>query len=160
MAFSVTSRQQPQKCSLDFDKDDWAICHSEFRVFKCENFEVFTAILRASAPQVGCNKSNTSLSVSSGVPNTRKKWKPRGVAPRFLLFSSIWSPLMKQDKRVFDFASQPSMILTGCLKGSLQNWILPCARGVQNLFIQLQTLFVSKDKWAKAKPSVCLNIIF
>ena len=47
------------------------------------------------------NSSNTSLSVSLGVQNMRKWWKLRGKASMFLLFSSVWSPLMKHNKLVW-----------------------------------------------------------
>ena len=50
--------------------------------------------------------ANVGLSDSSGVQISRKKSKPRSVASSFLLFSSVWSPLMKHDKRVFKLASQ------------------------------------------------------
>ena len=38
----------------------------------------------------------------------------QGRSPRFLLFSSVWSPLMKHEKRVFDLASQTSIPIAIC----------------------------------------------
>ena len=35
--------------------------------------------------------------------------KSTGVAPRFLLFSSVWIPLMKHDNRMFEPAFQTSI---------------------------------------------------
>ena len=66
MAFSVTSRQPPQKCSLDFDKNDWAGCHPSFGflMWKCWGFlQLFYA------PTVGLkNPSWVSLAtISLGV---------------------------------------------------------------------------------------------
>ena len=39
-----------------------------------------------------CYMSTTSLSVSSGDPNTRKRYETRARSASVLLFSSVWSP--------------------------------------------------------------------
>ena len=53
-----------------------------------------------------CNISKTSASVSSGVPNTEKVMKARGRRPSAFIVSRCLEPLMKQEARVFDMASQ------------------------------------------------------
>ena len=39
-----------------------------------------------------CYMQTTSLSVSSGDPNTRKRYETRARSASVLLFSSVWSP--------------------------------------------------------------------
>ena len=53
-----------------------------------------------------CNISKTSVSVSSGVPNTEKVMKARGLRPSAFIVSRCLEPLMKHEARVFDMASQ------------------------------------------------------
>lgn len=48
------------------------------------------------------DSSNTRLSVSAVVPYTRTKCKLRGVALRFLSYSSVWSFILKHSKRLFE----------------------------------------------------------
>ena len=52
-----------------------------------------------------CNISNTSASVSSGVPNTEKQMKARGRRPSAFIVSRCLEPLMKHEARVFGIAS-------------------------------------------------------
>ena len=52
------------------------------------------------------NISKTSVSVSSGVPNTEKVMKARSRRPSAFIVSRCLDPLMKHDARVFDMASQ------------------------------------------------------
>ena len=53
-----------------------------------------------------CNRSKTSASFSSGVPNTEKEMKARGRRPSAFIVSRCLEPLMKNEARVFDMASQ------------------------------------------------------
>ena len=45
--------------------------------------------------------------------------KTDGEAPGVLLFLSVWSPLMKHDKRVFELASQTSICNIRCMFATL-----------------------------------------
>ena len=56
-----------------------------------------------------CNISKTSASVSSGVPNTEKQMKARGRRPSAFIVWRCLEPLMKQEARVFEMASQTSV---------------------------------------------------
>ena len=56
-----------------------------------------------------CNMSKTSASFSSGVPNTEKEMKARGRRPSAFFVSRCLEPLMKNEARVFDMASQTSV---------------------------------------------------
>ena len=66
MAFSVTTRQPPQKCSLDFDKNDWAGCHPSFGFLM---WKIWGFLQLFYAPRVGLkNPSWVSLAtISLGV---------------------------------------------------------------------------------------------
>ena len=55
------------------------------------------------------NRSKTSASFSSGVPNTEKEMKARGRRPSAFIVSRCLEPLMKNEARVFDMASQTSV---------------------------------------------------
>ena len=51
------------------------------------------------------NISKTSVSVSSGVPNTEKQMKARGHRPSAFIVSRCLEPLMKHEARVFGIIS-------------------------------------------------------
>ena len=58
------------------------------------------------ASQVGSNRSKTSASFSSGVPNTEKQMKARRRRRSAFIVSRCLEPLMKNEARVFELASQ------------------------------------------------------
>ena len=53
--------------------------------------------------------SETSASVSFGVPDTEKQMKARGCGPSAFIVSRCLEPLMKHKAQVFDMASQTSV---------------------------------------------------
>ena len=55
------------------------------------------------------NRSKTSASFSSGVPNTEKQMKARRRRRSAFIVSRCLEPLMKNEARVFELASQTSM---------------------------------------------------
>ena len=57
------------------------------------------------------NRSKTSASFSSGVPNTEKQMKARRRRRSAFIVSRCLEPLMKNEARVFELASQTSMII-------------------------------------------------
>ena len=56
-----------------------------------------------------CNRSKTSASFLSGVPNTEKQMKARRRRRSAFIVSRCLEPLMKNEARVFELASQTSM---------------------------------------------------
>ena len=56
-----------------------------------------------------CNRSKTSASFSSGVPNTEKRMKARRRRRSAFIVSRCLEPLMKNEARVFELASQTSV---------------------------------------------------
>ena len=57
-----------------------------------------------------CNRSKTSASFSSGVPNTEKRMKARRRRRSAFIVSSCLEPLMKNEARVLiELASQTSV---------------------------------------------------
>ena len=62
----------------------------------------------------------TSASVLSGVPNTKKQMKSRGLRPRAFIVSRCLEPLMKRKARVFDMTSQ-SRLKIQCDKACKNN---------------------------------------
>ena len=55
------------------------------------------------------NRSKTSASFSSGVPNTEKRMKARRRRRSAFIVSRCLEPLMKNEARVFELASQTSV---------------------------------------------------
>ena len=55
------------------------------------------------------NRSKTSASFSSGVPNTEKQMKARRRRRSAFIVSRCLEPLMKNEARVFELASQTRM---------------------------------------------------
>ena len=55
---------------------------------------------------LGRNRSKTSASFSSGVPNTEKEMKARRRRRSAFIVSRCLEPLMKNEAQVFDMASQ------------------------------------------------------
>ena len=53
--------------------------------------------------------SKTSVSVSSGVPDTEKQMKARGRRLSAFIVSRCLEPLMKHEAQVFDMTSQTSV---------------------------------------------------
>ena len=64
--------------------------------------------------------SETSASVSSGVPNTEKQVKTRGRRPSAFIVSRCLEALMKHEARVFEMTSQ-SRLKIQCNKACKNN---------------------------------------
>ena len=58
-----------------------------------------------------CNRSKMSASLSSGVPNTEKRMKARRRRRNAFIVSRCLEPLMKNEARVFELASQASVTI-------------------------------------------------
>ena len=71
--------------------------------------EIILARQLAIKTDLTCNRSKTSASFSSGVPNTEKQMKARRRRRSAFIVSRCLEPLMKNEARVFELASQTSM---------------------------------------------------
>ena len=86
--------------------------NGEFELPKLESVSLFfdsriNASFTVLFPAVfRCNRSKTSASFLSGVPNTEKEMKARRLRRRAFIVSRCLEPLMKNEARVFDMASQ------------------------------------------------------
>ena len=71
--------------------------------------EIKDAINKMSPVNCGSNRSKTSAGFSSGVPNTEKRMKARRRRRSAFIVSRWLEPLMKNEARVFELASQTSL---------------------------------------------------
>ena len=97
------------ECSHESEDDssDSDVCSSIF-FGQIQSRRLVKHVVRGIT-QCSSNRSKTSARFSSGVPNTEKQMKARRRRRSAFIVSRCLEPLMKNEARVFELASQTSM---------------------------------------------------